>query len=777
MGTPARALWRARSLSEQADAEAAVASRAAAEGKPAGHTDLLLRLFDSEFFDEWIAVSYLWRSQSGGVHDYLCNRLYSLPDAGLERFLHQLCALAASRPTPTLMHTMVDLCKLRTTRFALKVCWYLAAANPADQKQGLELLQKLRTDVVDAALSAHGHFALAGPRAMLRLYPAPAKGERVLADANGLAAPRRRKPGIPRSPRTPPSDGAPSAECTFERTRNMVLDLCNTSTLLRSVFPQDDRKGILRQHLQRISETIETGDAGVLFPLGDEQLRVLRIPAEEAVLLNSRERAPFLICVEVVPRLPLEDEEDEDEDGEQAAGMDGGVIPEGDEEHEAEASADPFDDDGLTLPQTAAELAAMSPRVSGEFAGIAPPSEQVSKAIDSALAKMMDQQEEDARAAAAPQVMPRLSVQLRVVGPDVRVHIALAARKPYASPMRGAAHHRRVPSDIAMAQMALEVKRQQPAPPREASDVVSLSPAGERAKPSSAAVFGERWQDRKERVQRESPYGHLPGWTLKPVIVKSGDDCRQELLAVQVMSTFQAIFQEAGLPLWLRPYEILVTSTHSSLIEAVPDAPSIHSAKSRMPRGTSLRGHFVNRYGKGTPAFRAAQRNFVESMAAYSIVTFVLQLKDRHNGNILLADEGHIIHIDFSFMLSNSPGGINFEGAPFKLTRELLEVMDSDAEGTPSDAFNYYKVLTIQGFLAARKHADRLVQLVEMMAHTGCPCFRAGTKAIENMRKNFQLSLTEEQCVEYVLTLISDSLDAWSSRQYDYYQRMLNGIL
>lgn len=37
-------------------------------------------------------------------------------------------------------------------------------------------------------------------------------------------------------------------------------------------------------------------------------------------------------------------------------------------------------------------------------------------------------------------------------------------------------------------------------------------------------------------------------------------------------------------------------------------------------------------------------------------------------------EEGHIIHIDFGFMLSNSPGGVNFESAPFKLTRELLEV-------------------------------------------------------------------------------------------------------
>ena len=53
---------------------------------------------------------------------------------------------------------------------------------------------------------------------------------------------------------------------------------------------------------------------------------------------------------------------------------------------------------------------------------------------------------------------------------------------------------------------------------------------------------------------------------------------------------------------------------------------------------------------------------------------------------------GHIIHIDFGFMLSNSPGGVNFEAAPFKLTRELLEIMDSNSEGHASEIFDYFKV-------------------------------------------------------------------------------------
>ena len=58
-----------------------------------------------------------------------------------------------------------------------------------------------------------------------------------------------------------------------------------------------------------------------------------------------------------------------------------------------------------------------------------------------------------------------------------------------------------------------------------------------------------------------------------------------------------------------------------------------------------------------------------------SPIFYIGDLIFRHNGNILLDSDGHLIHIDFGFILACSPGNnLGFENSPFKLTTEFVEV-------------------------------------------------------------------------------------------------------
>ncbi|KAG7379620.1 Phosphatidylinositol 4-kinase beta [Phytophthora pseudosyringae] len=291
-------------------------------------------------------------------------------------------------------------------------------------------------------------------------------------------------------------------------------------------------------------------------------------------------------------------------------------------------------------------------------------------------------------------------------------------------------------------------------------------------------VFRERWSEKEARIRRESPFGDHPGWRLLSVIVKSNDDLRQEQFAAQLIAQCDRIFREYSLPLSLRPYNVIATSAKTGLIEAVPDTVSLDSLKRNDPGYTTLLDFYTRLHGdKETTGFTRAQRNFVESLAAYSIVCYVFQIKDRHNGNILVDTDGHVIHIDFGFLLTNSPGSNwNFERAPFKLTDEFVELMG----GPRSSTFRYFRSLCIRAYLALRRNMDQIVLLVEMMlvGNADLPCFAGGKKAvIEGLRARLKPGARTSTCQVFVNQLIDQSINNWRTRWYDKYQRACLGIL
>ena len=85
-------------------------------------------------------------------------------------------------------------------------------------------------------------------------------------------------------------------------------------------------------------------------------------------------------------------------------------------------------------------------------------------------------------------------------------------------------------------------------------------------KPRKFGPWGEMWEDRKRIIAKTSPYGHFPSYQLRTMIVKGGDDLRQELIAMQIIKQIHKIFKKAELNLFLRPYDIIVTSANSGII-------------------------------------------------------------------------------------------------------------------------------------------------------------------------------------------------------------------
>ncbi|KAH8349638.1 hypothetical protein KR084_003199 [Drosophila pseudotakahashii] len=290
----------------------------------------------------------------------------------------------------------------------------------------------------------------------------------------------------------------------------------------------------------------------------------------------------------------------------------------------------------------------------------------------------------------------------------------------------------------------------------------------------SAAALKEPWHEKEKLIRESSPYGHLSNWRLLSAIVKCGDDLRQELMATQLLQMFKIIWQEEQVDLWVRPYKIVCLSNDSGLIEPILNTVSLHQIKKNSNK--SLKDYFIDEYGTPTgESFRRAQKNFVQSCAAYCLISYLLQVKDRHNGNILFHSDGHIIHIDFGFILSISPKNLGFEQSPFKLTPEFVEVMG----GTSSEHWREFNRLLLVGMMSARKHMDRIINFVEIMrSNAHLPCFKNGCSGtVQNLRKRFHMNLTEQEMERKVEQLVQDSLKSLSTKLYDGYQYYTNGIL
>ncbi|XP_030013628.1 phosphatidylinositol 4-kinase beta isoform X3 [Sphaeramia orbicularis] len=682
----------------------------------------LLRLFESKLFDVSMAISYLHNSKEPGVQAYIGNRLFSFPHDDVDFYLPQLLNMYIHMDEDVgdaIKPYVVHRCR-QSISFSLQCAWLLGAysSDMHISTQRHSRGTKLRKLILSDELKPAGARARRDPLALTPFCPAVSgSGEHGLSPSKRTH--QRSKSdatvsislssNLKRTASNPKVESSQDEPVRLAPQREFIKSLMGIGKRLATLPTKEQKTQRLISELSLLNHKLP---ARVWLPTAAFDHHVVRVPHTQAVVLNSKDKAPYLIYVEVlecenfetssVPiRIPenrirstrsVENLPDCGMTAEQRAGS-FSTVPNYDNDDEA-WSVDDIGELQVELP----ELHTNSCDNISQFS------------VDS----ITSLESKEPVFIAAGDIRRRLSEQL--------------------------------------AQTPTTFKRDPEDP--------------------SAVALKEPWEEKVRRIREGSPYGHLPNWRLLSVIVKCGDDLRQELLAFQVLQQLQSIWEQERVPLWIKPYKILVLSADSGMIEPVVNAVSLHQVKKHSQ--LSLLDYFLQEHGSPTTeAFLSAQRNFVQSCAGYSLICYLLQVKDRHNGNILLDAEGHIIHIDFGFILSSSPKNLGFETSAFKLTTEFVDVMG----GPDGDMFNYYKMLMLQGLIAARKHMDRVLQIVEIMQQgSQLPCFH-GSSTMRGLKERFHMSLTEEQLQLLVDQLVDGSMRSLTTKLYDGFQYLTNGIM
>ena len=320
-------------------------------------------------------------------------------------------------------------------------------------------------------------------------------------------------------------------------------------------------------------------------------------------------------------------------------------------------------------------------------------------------------------------------------------------------------------------------------------------------------MYGKPWAEVCEEVRQTSPFGHVDGWRLASFILKAGEDIRREALVMQIISKFRDWF-EAEIPEshrpYLRPYTIMCVGGDAGLIECLTDAKSIDEVKKKTDGFESLRDYFERAYGPpqhpaqtqqspgigvplnhhqdphALPTFEQAQDNFLRSLVGYSLLCYVLQIKDRHNANILLDRNGHIMHIDFGFVLGDTPKmgkvPIFSERAPFKLSQEFWDVLGGWNLNNGGLGVRFCKMFE-QAFEVASAHSEEIASLVEGSMLTLSQNPTSARVCANRVRSRLRMRGAPNSFEQkmFVMDLINTALTSWGTSTYDWLQKNMNG--
>ncbi|KAL3780653.1 hypothetical protein HJC23_000123 [Cyclotella cryptica] len=155
---------------------------------------------------------------------------------------------------------------------------------------------------------------------------------------------------------------------------------------------------------------------------------------------------------------------------------------------------------------------------------------------------------------------------------------------------------------------------------------------------------------------------------------------------------------------------------------------------------------------------------YVKSCAGYCVITYLLGVGDRHLDNILLHQNGNLLHCDYSFILGNDPKTY----LPMRITEEMIQGFG----GRDSDNFARFLSFTGAAFLTLRRHNNlhSLLSLIRNMVYSNMrdvSLSQPPEEAILAMRGRFRLDLNDDDALGYIEHVVEKSITSKMWRAVD----------
>ncbi|CAK4067765.1 unnamed protein product [Aphanomyces euteiches] len=181
------------------------------------------------------------------------------------------------------------------------------------------------------------------------------------------------------------------------------------------------------------------------------------------------------------------------------------------------------------------------------------------------------------------------------------------------------------------------------------------------------------------------------------------DDLRKDACVQNIIHVMYSILKQETqqFNIALVTYRVTPTSSYDGLIEIVENAHTLYSIIRE--HGNIIR--FLHHYN-GHRTLSDISTSFRESLAAYTVITFLLGVGDRHAENVMLTKEGNLFHIDYGFILGKDPKPLQ---PPMRLDNYMLEALGGPVQ------VEAFKALCVVAFNCLRRHVSLFLIMLRLV--------------------------------------------------------------
>ena len=267
-------------------------------------------------------------------------------------------------------------------------------------------------------------------------------------------------------------------------------------------------------------------------------------------------------------------------------------------------------------------------------------------------------------------------------------------------------------------------------------------------------------------TQDTKKYIHFEDNNYVKFFFKTGDDLRQDQLILQIINYMDSLLKKEQLNYEFTIYKVLATSKKDGFVEFVPNSRTYKNILDDK-KFNKLSSYFEN-ISDNQKIYEEKINNFINSLAGYSTVNYILGIGDRHYDNLMFDKKGRIFHIDFGFILGKDP----IKYVPFTLTKDMVECMG----GETSENYMKFKQKCKNAYSILRENARIIVNMLYLMIDSGIPELN-NIECLKKLHDKFAPNLDKEEALTSFIRELEENLDSyinvWRERKHNLAQRFI----